>query len=106
MSKNGIESFKKIIKEKDDKIARLENDLELARLGNYELRVKTGKLVQECEDKIAILNNSIKELDEIKQEYKNKISELNELNKKQKDELTSFTKKFMIHPVIRKIHMK
>ncbi|WRK54493.1 hypothetical protein SD457_06110 [Coprobacillaceae bacterium CR2/5/TPMF4] len=48
------------------------------------MRAKTGKLVQECEDKIAILNNSIKELDKIKQEYKNKISELNELNKNKK----------------------
>ena len=100
MRKTKEEILKDKLAKKDEEIRKLkeelsktQNELDLARLSNELVKAKTNEMMNTCEKTMIIFNDSLKELDGLKKEYKKTIEEMKETQSNQKKDYKSLIKK-------------
>lgn len=100
MRKTKEEILKDKLAKKDEEIRKLkeelsktQNELDLARLSNELVKAKTDEMINTCEKTMITFNDSLKELDGLKKEYKKTIEEMKETQSNQKKDYKSLIKK-------------
>lgn len=100
MRKTKEEILKDKLAKKDEEIRKLkeelsetQNELDLARLSNELVKAKTNEMMNTCEKTMITFNDSLKELDGLKKEYKKTIEEMKETQSNQKKDYKSLIKK-------------
>lgn len=100
MRKTKEEILKDKLAKKDEEIRKLkeelsktQNELDLARLSNELVKAKTNEMMNTCEKTMITFNDSLKELDGLKKEYKKTIDEMKETQSNQKKDYKSLIKK-------------
>lgn len=100
MRKTKEEILKDKLAKKDEEIRKLkeelsktQNELDLARLSNGLVKAKTNEMMNTCEKTMITFNDSLKELDGLKKEYKKTIEEMKETQSNQKKDYKSLIKK-------------
>ena len=100
MRKTKEEILKDKLAKKDEEIRNLkeelsktQNELDLARLSNELVKAKTDEMMNTCEKTMITFNDSLKELDGLKKEYKKTIEEMKETQSNQKKDYKSLIKK-------------
>lgn len=100
MRKTKEEILKDKLAKKDEEIRKLkeelsktQNELDLARLSNELVKAKTDEMMNTCEKTMIIFNDSLKELDGLKKEYKKTIEEMKETQSNQKKDYKNLIKK-------------
>lgn len=100
MRKTKEEILKDKLAKKDEEIRKLkeelsktQNELDLARLSNELVKAKTNEMMNTCEKTMITFNDSLKELDGLKKEYKKTIEEMKETQLNQKKDYKSLIKK-------------
>lgn len=81
------------IRQLKDKLSKTQNDLDLARLSKEMIKAKADEMINACEKTMITLNDSLKELDDLKKEYKKMIEEMKETQSNQKKDYKSLIKK-------------
>ena len=75
------------------KLSDLQDQLDLARLSNEMLKVKTDEIITDCENKLVMLNEAIKELNDLKPKYLDCIEQMKQTQKEQKESYKQLFKK-------------
>lgn len=83
----------KEIRKLKEELSKTQNELDLARLSNELVKAKTNEMMNTCEKTMITFNDSLKELDGLKKEYKKTIEEMKETQSNQKKDYKSLIKK-------------
>lgn len=81
------------IRQLKDKLSKTQNDLDLARLSKEMIKAKADEMINTCEKTMITLNDSLKELDDLKKEYRKCIEEMKETQFNQKKDYKNLIKK-------------
>ena len=100
MRKNKEEILKDKILQKDEEIKRLKEKLnetqyhlDMTKITNELLKAKTDEIINDCEEKVILLNDSLKELDELKARYKKALQDMKNVQLEQKKDYKQLVKK-------------